>query len=409
MPSRLVTAGRDKILQRGIKIAEANLPSWLTEAALSGAYVAKEALAAHIGNLANPHAVTKAQVGLGNVDNTSDAAKPVSTAVTTALAGKSNTGHGHTFADISGILSSAQLPPLAISEPFVVASQAAMLALTAERGDVAIRTDIGRSYILAADAPGTLANWKLLTAAGDVISVAGRTGTVVLAKGDVGLSNVDNTSDANKPVSTAQAAAFVARWKPVVVYTAGDQVIAPNNKLMTARVSHSSSPAFATDAAKWKGGDQILHFSNTGYAWGAGSSWDAGPLSLDVSGAASSLVTPGAAFCTAGGLSGTLRFTETGVYDVIWDHSPNGEAGNAGYRVVTNDSGAPAAWPGPIDFPNGILGAGIHMAGQSFFETKIQALGIRVPLVGLEIRLTGAQTNAVTCVPRVKVIKRSEL
>lgn len=29
-----------------------------------------------------------------------------------------------------------------------------------------------------------------------------------LAKADVGLSNVDNTSDANKPVSTAQAAAI---------------------------------------------------------------------------------------------------------------------------------------------------------------------------------------------------------
>ena len=34
----------------------------------------------HISNKSNPHGVTKAQVGLGNVDNTSDANKPVSTA-----------------------------------------------------------------------------------------------------------------------------------------------------------------------------------------------------------------------------------------------------------------------------------------------------------------------------------------
>lgn len=37
-------------------------------------------LTAHTGNTSNPHAVTKTQVGLGNVDNTSDANKPVSTA-----------------------------------------------------------------------------------------------------------------------------------------------------------------------------------------------------------------------------------------------------------------------------------------------------------------------------------------
>lgn len=45
-------------------------------------------------------------------------------------------------------------------------------------------------------------------AAAPVQSVAGRTGAVTLAKGDVGLGNVDNTSDASKPVSTAQAAAI---------------------------------------------------------------------------------------------------------------------------------------------------------------------------------------------------------
>ena len=37
----------------------------------------------------------------------------------------------------------------------------------------------------------------------NVESVNGRVGAIVLAKADVGLTNVDNTSDANKPVSTA--------------------------------------------------------------------------------------------------------------------------------------------------------------------------------------------------------------
>lgn len=45
-------------------------------------------ITAHIANTSNPHSVTKTQVGLGNVDNTADADKPVSTAQQTALDGK---------------------------------------------------------------------------------------------------------------------------------------------------------------------------------------------------------------------------------------------------------------------------------------------------------------------------------
>lgn len=48
----------------------------------------KALLLAHEADHANPHVVTKAQVGLGNCDNTSDADKPVSTAQQTALDAK---------------------------------------------------------------------------------------------------------------------------------------------------------------------------------------------------------------------------------------------------------------------------------------------------------------------------------
>jgi hypothetical protein len=43
---------------------------------------------AHIANTSNPHGVTKSQVGLGNVDNTSDINKPISTATQVALNAK---------------------------------------------------------------------------------------------------------------------------------------------------------------------------------------------------------------------------------------------------------------------------------------------------------------------------------
>lgn len=46
---------------------------------------------------------------------------------------------------------------------------------------------------------------------GGVISVNTRTGDVVLTKSDVALSNVDNTSDLNKPISTATQSALDAK------------------------------------------------------------------------------------------------------------------------------------------------------------------------------------------------------
>ena len=55
-------------------------------------------LTTHTSNVENPHNVTKTQVGLGNVDNTSDADKPVSTAVQNALNLKANTADLKTVA-----------------------------------------------------------------------------------------------------------------------------------------------------------------------------------------------------------------------------------------------------------------------------------------------------------------------
>ena len=58
---------------------------------------------ASIGAALASHTHTKAQVGLGNVDNTTDLGKPVSTATQAALDLKSDTGHTHPTSDIIGL------------------------------------------------------------------------------------------------------------------------------------------------------------------------------------------------------------------------------------------------------------------------------------------------------------------
>jgi hypothetical protein len=60
-------------------------------------------LSGHLINFGNPHLVTKTQVGLGNVDNTSDLNKPISTATQTALNNKSNVGHLHPISEVTGL------------------------------------------------------------------------------------------------------------------------------------------------------------------------------------------------------------------------------------------------------------------------------------------------------------------
>lgn len=57
-------------------------------------------LETHINNKSNPHEVTKDQVGLGNVDNTSDANKPISNATQTALNGKFSATEGNNLKQI---------------------------------------------------------------------------------------------------------------------------------------------------------------------------------------------------------------------------------------------------------------------------------------------------------------------
>jgi len=90
--------------------------------------------------------------------------------------------------DSSGKLADSVIPKIAITNTFVVATQAAMLALsTAQEGDIAVRTDLNKSFILKTNGYATLANWQeLLTPTDSVQSVNGKTGTVTITLAELG-------------------------------------------------------------------------------------------------------------------------------------------------------------------------------------------------------------------------------
>jgi len=230
-----------------------------------------------------------------------------------------NTANGYAGLGSDGKLISSQLPSITISDTFVTASQAAMLALVAETGDVAVRTDLNKSFILKGTNPTVLADWQeLLTPTSAVTTVFGRNGAVAAQTGDytadqitetatrkfqtanqntfndatssiqtqlnskqatitagttaqyrrgdntwqtldktaVGLGNVDNTTDLNKPISTATQTAL-------------------NGK----QASGSYEPAFSKNTAFNKnfgtasgtvaeGNDSRINNGQTAYSWG---------------------------------------------------------------------------------------------------------------------------------------------
>ena len=94
---------------------------------------------------------------------------------------KIGANNGIASLDSAGKIPTTQLPPVAIAETYVVSSQAAMLALPSDIGEIAIRTDVSKSFILTASPASTLGNWQELLTSDAVTSVDGLTGNVSLA------------------------------------------------------------------------------------------------------------------------------------------------------------------------------------------------------------------------------------
>ncbi len=200
--------------------------------------------------------IDKTMVGLGNVDNTSDANKPVSTATQTAL-------------DLKAPLASPALTGIPTAPTAVASTDTTQIATTAfvktavanlvdgapellntlnelaaaisddANFATTLTTSVGTKVskagdtmtgllVLSADPSanlGAATKQYVDTAEADAVTAAGTAADTKIAnavgaltKSSVGLGNVDNTSDANKPVSTAQATAIAAAQTAAEAY-----------------------------------------------------------------------------------------------------------------------------------------------------------------------------------------------
>lgn len=115
--------------------------------------------------------------------------------VNTSLLGVAN---GVATLDSGGKVPSSQLPAY-VDDVLEYANQAAFPA-TGESGKIYVALDTNKTYRWSGSA-------YIYITSGAVDSVAGKTGVVTLVKGDVGLGNVDNTSDATKNIGGNAATA----------------------------------------------------------------------------------------------------------------------------------------------------------------------------------------------------------
>lgn len=233
----------------------------------------------HIDNISNPHGVTAAQVGLGNVDNTSDLDKPISTATQQAinsvetLANQAKSiAEGRSQAKVFATLDAMNtwlsdptntstlnigdnlyIEDTNVPDYWWTGTEAQVLETssvdltdyyTKEQLDSLLQakytfpsggiplTDLSSSVQASLGKADTaLQSVPSATTAIQGIALLGATGGAARYgyPGDVGLSNVNNTSDADKPISTATQAALNAIDEQIA--TLSGQISTINNLL----------------------------------------------------------------------------------------------------------------------------------------------------------------------------------
>ena len=182
--------------------------------------------------------------------------------------------------DKNSKIPSAQIPSIALLDVHTVASKSAMLDLNVQKGDMAIRTDLNQVFILKESPATDINNWAELAALEPLVEAGladlagiGRTNETVkgnttsltahksdknnphtVTKAQVGLGSVNNTSDTNKPISTAQQNALNLKFDKVGGTITG----------VTSITNNTTSTSKTTGALKVTGGVGIAENLNVG-------------------------------------------------------------------------------------------------------------------------------------------------
>lgn len=160
----------------------------------------KQAYDGHLASTSNPHNVTALQVGAYSKSENDN-----------LLAKKANL-------DLNNKIPLSEIPDSILGQLkyMGVWDFSSGFPTGAEKGNYWITSETGNGYEVGDWAVYNGTSFDKIDNTDAVSSVAGRTGNVVLNKNDVGLNNVDNTSDLNKPISTATQTALDTKQEILV-------------------------------------------------------------------------------------------------------------------------------------------------------------------------------------------------
>lgn len=185
-----------KIIRQHLSAAEAD--AMLTSADLGVSVQAYEANNALIANITYETLDSNGDVGTGSAQlasgdhNHSGVYEPVNANILRTTDKAVANGLATLGADSK--IPSSQLPSIAITDTWPVVSEVAQLALTVQKGDIAVRSDEKKTYIALNATNASMSDWQILDTPTDAVTtVNGQAGTVVLDAADVGAEPADGT------------------------------------------------------------------------------------------------------------------------------------------------------------------------------------------------------------------------